>query len=86
MAITWALGDIDIYWMVWQQFNGLHTGPSVVVRETPFNEIENDMEIVEFSAVDYRQNVVSDYTNSNWPYRLNAEQTITVQGKVRIEV
>ena len=49
--------------------NGLHTGPSVVVRETPFNEIENDMEIVEFSAVDYRQNVVSDY-NSDWPYRL----------------
>ena len=87
IASTWALDDIDdIYWMVLAtDSNGLQTGPSVTVRETPFNEIENDMEIVEFSAVDYRQNVVSDYTNSNWPYRLNGEQIITVQGKVRIE-
>ena len=79
IASTWALDDVDdIYWMVLAtDSNGLQTGPSVTVRETPFNEIENDLEIVEFSAIDYRQNVVSDYTNSNWPYRLNGEQKIT---------
>ena len=84
---TWHLDDInDIAWMVnSSDFDGLVTGPAVLVRDTQFNEIENDLEIFELSIFDSSNNRINDWTNQNWPYRISQEKNLTVSGMVRFE-
>jgi len=84
---TWHLDDADdVAWMVKSTDNqGLQTGPAIVVRETQFNEIENDLEVFELNAFDESNNRISDWTNQNWPYRLSQQHNIIVSGAVRFE-
>ena len=48
---SWYLDDInDIVWMVNStDFDGLVTGPALLIRDSQFNEIENDLEVFELS-------------------------------------
>ena len=84
---NWSLDDIDdISWMaIAFDSDGLETGPGILKRETQFNEVENDLEIIDVTVLDYRSNMISDWTNSNWPYRLDDEKSLYVEGKVRFE-
>ena len=43
------------------------TGPEVFVRKTAFNEIENDLEVVDFTVTDASQRRIDDWTNSFGP-------------------
>lgn len=84
---NWRLNDIDdIAWMANSfDLDGLATGPTTVVRETQFNEIENDLEVFEFSVHDADDNLISDWTNQQWPYRLSDSNSLAISGKVRFE-
>ena len=84
---NWLLNDIDdIAWLVTStDGDGSATGPAVLVRETQFNEVENDLEVFELTVLDDYNNVISDWTNQNWPYRLSDSATLQVSGKVRFE-
>ena len=87
-AITsnWNLDDVDdIHWMVISQDSSdLETGPDVVVRQTAFNEIENDLEIIQFSAFD-SHNALHDWTDADWPFHLQSNELINVNGQVRFQ-
>ena len=84
---TWHLDDVNnVAWMVNStDFDGLVTGPAVLIRDTRFNEIENDLEIFELSVVDSTNNIINDWTNQNWPYRISQQNNLTVSGTVRFE-
>ena len=84
---TWHLDDIDdVVWMVTaRDSDGLQTGPATMIRETQFNEIENDLEVFELSVFDLSNNQINDWTNPNWPYRLSEQNTLSVAGSVRFE-
>ena len=84
---TWHLDDInDVAWMVnSSDFDGLVTGPAVLIRDTQYNEIENDLEIFELSIFDSSNNRINDWTNQNWPYRLSQDINLTILGTVRFE-
>ena len=86
LTSNWNLDDVDdIYWMVTSQdSSGLETGPSLVVRKTAFNEIENDLEIIQFSAFD-SHNALHDWTDADWPFHLQSNETINVNGQVRFQ-
>ena len=81
------LNDIDdIVWMVTSTDDeGGETGPSVLIRETQFNEVENDLEVFELSVLDEDNIDISDWTNQNWPFRLSDNATLQVNGKIRFE-
>ena len=83
---TWQLDDIDdISWMVISQdTSGLETGPDLISRQTAFNEVENDLEIIQFEAFD-SSNALHDWTNADWPFHLQSNQSITVNGQVRFQ-
>jgi hypothetical protein len=84
---SWYLDDInDIAWMVNStDLNGLVTGPGLLIRDSQFNEIENDLEIFELSILDSSSNRINDWTNQNWPYRISQQNDLTVSGTVRFE-
>ena len=84
---NWLLNDIDdIAWLVTStDGDGSATGPAVLVRDTQFNEVENDLEVFELTVLDDYNNDISDWTNQNWPYRLSDGATLQVNGKVRFE-
>ena len=84
---SWYLDDInDIVWMVNStDFDGLVTGPALLIRDSQFNEIENDLEIFELSILDSSNNRINDWTNQNWPYRISQQNKLTVSGTVRFE-
>ena len=84
---TWHLDDVDdVVWMVTaRDSDGLQTGPATMIRETQFNEIENDLEVFELSVFDLSNNQINDWTNPNWPYRLSEQNTLSVAGSVRFE-
>ena len=84
---SWQLDDIDdVNWLISStDFEGLVTGPTVVKRQTQFNEIENDLEIFDLSVSDSDSRVISDWTSSSWPYRLNSQEILSVGGKVRFQ-
>ena len=84
---TWYLDDInDITWMVNStDLDGLVTGPELLIRDSQFNEIENDLEIFELSILDSSNNRINDWTNQNWPYRISQQNNLTVSGTVRFE-
>ena len=81
------LDDVDDLHVLTQATDdeGLHVGPSVFVRKTPFNEVENDMEVVDFSILDDASRRLDDWTNSFWPYHLGANESMLAQGRVRLE-
>ena len=84
---TWSLDDIDdVAWMVMAtDVDGLTTGPSILQRQTQYNEIENDLEVFELSVYDSDNSEISDWTSQNWPYRLSENNMLSVNGKVRFE-
>ena len=86
LTSNWNLDDIDdIHWMVISQTtSGLETGPALVVRQTSFNEIENDLEIIQFSAFD-GHNALHDWTDADWPFHLQSNESINVNGQVRFQ-
>ena len=65
--------------------DGLTTGPSILQRQTQYNEIENDLEVFELSVYDSDNSEISDWTSQNWPYRLSENNMLSVNGKVRFE-
>ena len=83
---TWQLNDIDdIYWMaISTDTSGLETGPVTLIRQTAFNEVENDLEITQFEAFD-NDNALHDWTNADWPFHIQSNQSITVNGQVRFQ-
>ena len=68
-----------------QDDEGLEAGPEVFVRKTAFNEVENDMEVVDFTVIDASQRRIDDWTNSFWPFHLNENQSLEAEGRVRME-
>ena len=84
---NWLLNDIDdIVWLVTSTDDeGGETGPNVLIRETQFNEVENDLEVFELSVLDEDNIDISDWTNQNWPFRLSDNATLQVNGKIRFE-
>lgn len=87
LTSTWLLDDVDDVHVLTQATDeeGLHVGPSVFVRKTPFNEIENDMEVVDFTLLDASSRRLDDWTNSFWPYHLGENESMLAQGRVRME-
>ena len=57
----------------------------VFVRKTAFNEVENDLEVVEFTVTDSQQRRIDDWTNSFWPFHLDENETLLASGRVRME-
>ena len=41
--------------------DGFSTGPDVEVRQTSFNEVENDLEVVDFNVIDDLNRVLDDW-------------------------
>ena len=87
LTSTWLLDDIDDVHVLTmaQDDEGLVTGPEVFVRKTAFNEVENDLEVVDFTVTDAAQRRLDDWTNSDWPFHLDANQTLEAKGRVRME-
>ena len=87
LTSTWLLDDMDDLHVLTmaQDDEGLEIGPVVFVRKTAFNEIENDLEVVDFTVTDANQRRIDDWTNSFWPFHLNENQTLEAEGRVRME-
>ena len=87
LTSTWLFDDIDDVHVLTmaQDAEGLETGPKVFVRKTAFNEVENDLEVVDFTVTDAAQRRIDDWTNSFWPFHLDANQTLEAEGRVRME-
>ena len=87
LTSTWLLDDVDdlVVLTVAEDVDGLETGPEVFVRKTAFNEIENDLEVVDFTVTDASQRRIDDWTNSFWPFHLNENQSLVAEGRVRME-
>lgn len=84
---TWLLDDIDDLHVLSmaKDDEGLEAGPEVHVRKTAFNEVENDLEVVDFAVTDATQRRIDDWTNSFWPYHLNSNESMQATGRVRME-
>ena len=87
MTSTWAFDDIDdVHVLVAAtDTEGLATGPAHTLRQTAFNEIENDLEVVEFTLTDDQQRNLNDWSNLQWPFHLNASQPMLATGAVRFQ-
>ena len=53
------MDDLHVLTMA-QDDEGLEIGPVVYVRKTAFNEIENDLEVVDFTVTDADGNVTTE--------------------------
>lgn len=84
---TWLLNDVDDLHVLVSATDedGLEVGPKVFVRKTAFNEIENDLEVVDFTVNDVSSRRIDDWTNSFWPFHLNHSQALEAKGRVRME-
>lgn len=84
---TWAFDDIDDVHVlsIARDETGFSTGPAHTFRQTGFNEIENDLEVVDFTVFDDQQRNLNDWSNPQWPFHLNASQTLVASGAVRFE-
>lgn len=87
LTSTWLLDDVDdLHILVYgKDSDGLETGPVVSVRKTNFNEVENDMEIVEFQVTDDLSRRLDDWTNPLWPFHLSDNRSMLAEGRVRME-
>ena len=70
--------------VVSQDTSGLETGPDLLIRQTAFNEVENDLEIIQFEAFD-NENALHDWTDADWPFHIQFNESITVNGQVRFQ-
>jgi len=83
----WLMDDVDeIHYLVLStDEEGFEVGPGHLVRSTPFNEFENDLEIIDFNVVSGDSKQLGDAFNPMWPFHLQSNQTLAVSGKVRFE-
>ena len=83
----WQMDDVDnVYWLISAtDTDGLNTGPDVLLRESMYNEVENDLEIIDLSAIDHRGNTISHWFDPEWPFAIDNNKEISVHGKVRFE-
>lgn len=83
----WLMDDVDDihYLLMSSDEEGLEVGPGHLVRSTPFNEFENDLEIVDFDVITGDSKQLGDAFNPQWPFHLKPSQTLTISGKVRFE-
>ncbi len=83
----WLMDDVDDLHILAKgtDTDDFSTGPSHFYRQTFFNEIENDLEVVDFNVIDDQNRVLSDWSNPQWPFHLNASQSMEATGKVRFE-
>ena len=83
----WLMDDIDDihYLLLSTDEDDFEVGPNHLVRSTPFNEFENDLEIIDFdvTAGDTRQ--LGNIFDPMWPFHLKPQQALSVSGKVRFE-
>ena len=84
---NWLMDDVDDLHILAKgmDVDGFSTGPSHLYRQTFFNEIENDLEVIDFNVIDDENRVLSDWSNPQWPFHLNASQSMEATGKVRFE-
>lgn len=84
---TWLMNDVDDLHVlsIAVDENGFSTGPADYHRQTLFNEIENDVEVVNFLLFDDLNRNLNDWSNPSWPFHLNASQAMVASGKVRFE-
>ena len=87
LTSTWLLDDVDDLHILTQATDaeGLVAGPTYFVSKTAFNEVENDMEVIDFIVTDEQNRRLDDWSNPLWPYHLSSAQEMTAQGRVRIE-
>lgn len=83
----WLMDDVDDLHILAKgiDVDDFSTGPSHLYRQTFFNEIENDLEVIDFNVIDDENRVLSDWSNPQWPFHLNASQGMQATGKVRFE-
>ena len=83
----WLMDDVDDIYLFAKgiDVDGFSTGPTHLFRQTLFNEIENDLEVINFNVIDDSNRVLSDWSNSQWPFHLNANQSMQATGTVRFE-
>ena len=83
----WLKDDVDDIHLFAKgiDIDGFSTGPAHLFRQTFFNEIENDLEVVDFNVIDDTNRVLSDWSNTQWPFHLNISQDMQATGKVRFE-
>lgn len=83
----WLMDDVDDIHILTKgvDVDGFYTGPSHLYRQTSFNEIENDLEIINFNVIDDQNRVLNDWSNPQWPFHLNVSQSMEATGKVRFE-
>ncbi|MGB1567446.1 MAG: hypothetical protein ACPHBQ_03090, partial [Candidatus Poseidoniaceae archaeon] len=84
---SWLNDDIDdLHWFISSiDENGLETGPLVYSDNTPYNDVENDLEAFNVVAYDQRGRPLHDWTNPLWPLHVNPGTSFTVQGQVRYQ-
>ncbi|MFZ8906778.1 MAG: hypothetical protein ACO2Y2_05420 [Poseidonia sp.] len=84
---TWLFDDVDDLHVLTTATDdeGLATGPEVFVRKTAFNEVENDLEVVDFTVTDSQQRRIDDWTNSFWPFHLDENESLLASARVRME-
>ncbi len=87
LTSTWLLDDVDdLHVLAYgKDSDGLETGPVISVRKTNFNEIENDMEIIDFQVTDDLSRRLDDWTNPLWPFHLSDNRSMIAEGRVRME-
>jgi len=87
LTSTWLLDDVDDLHVLVEavDVDGLTTGPVYGVEKTPFNEIENDLEVVDMTVTDDTGRRLDDWTHPLWPYHLPAEANMTASGRVRLQ-
>ena len=84
---TWLNDDIDdLHWFISSiDENGLEMGPLIYSDNTPYNDVENDLEAFNVVAYDHRGRHLHDWTNPLWPLHVNQGTSFTVDGQVRYQ-
>ena len=83
----WLMDDVDDVYILAKatDVDNFSTGPVLSYRQTSFNEIENDLEIVGFNVIDHMNRNLGDWSNPEWPFHLNVNQSLVATGQVRFE-
>jgi len=83
----WLMDDVDDIHLFAKgiDVDGFSTGPTHLFRQTFFNEIENDLEVIDFNVIDDSDRILNDWSNPQWPFHLNASQNMQATGNVRFE-
>ena len=84
---TWLLDDMDDLHVLTQavDVSGLSVGPAVGVEKTAFNEIENDLEVIDLQVTDAEGRRLDDWTSPMWPYHLSSNTSLSATGQVRLQ-